>query len=105
MRLYFGLGSIPELARLEPEQRRRVWRRAPSRVRRDWRWWVGIACAASFVGLGAAIGDVWGVGLGGLLGAFVFLQVVIWLTLPFIRIDVNDRHASMTRIRAEDHES
>lgn len=95
MRLYFGLGSIPELARLEPEQRRRVWRRAHSRVRRDWRWWAGMACAAVFVGLGAALGDVWGLGVGGLLGAFFFLQVLIWLTLPFIRVDIRDRHASV----------
>ena len=102
MRLYFGLGSIPELARLEPEQRRRVWRRAHSRVQRDWRWWAGIACAACFVGFGAALGDVWGLGLGGLFGAFFFLQVLIWLTLPFIRRDVRDRHASAVPTRAVD---
>ena len=101
MRLYFGLGSIPELASLEPDQRRRVWRRAHSRVRRDWRWWAGIACAAIFVGAGAGLGDVWGLGLGGLLGAFVFLQILVWLTLPFIRIDMHHRRRAVLSPRPD----
>lgn len=82
MRIYWRLGSVPELENLPREERGRAWRRAYGKTFRHWQTWAGViacgACAATGGAIGATFGlPMIGAGIGGGIGGFIFSQIVI----------------------------
>jgi len=82
MAIYMTLKNIPELARLSPEERLRVWRQGRRRARRHWQTWIGWTACGVCGGLGTHLGGlhgspVLGAAIGGGLGGFIGVQVTI----------------------------
>ncbi len=92
MRIYWSLRSIPELKKLDADQRRRVWRRARANVPPDWRLVIGWLLFGTATGCGFAFGSLPGAVLGAMAGGFLLLQIIARQTLPYIRLDVARRH-------------
>jgi len=89
MQLYWSLASIPELAALPPNERRRTWRAAHWRARRDWRMWATLLVSALGCATGIVVGEAFGwptisglvgAGAGGLLQS----QITVDLGRPHI---------------------
>jgi len=72
MRIYWTLKSIPELAELPPDQRRRRWREAYLEAFHYWPMWAATVAVALGAGLGSYLGSLAGWQLaGGVVGAAV----------------------------------
>lgn len=111
MHVYWTLKSYPELRDLEPSWRRRVWRSCYLRSFRYWQTWAALLSqfllilAGAFVGL-IVDGRFWMLqgdspvgretfrfpfatvlltGLGGMLGSFVFWQVISSVIRPELK--------------------
>jgi hypothetical protein len=103
MRLYWSEKSVPELAALEPAERRLVWRGAFLRCHRHWRVWLAYMAMAAYALLCWAIGmylvlsltNSWitlllpAVALGG--AWFVSTPLIINAALPHVRELVSGR--------------
>jgi hypothetical protein len=55
MRIYWGYGSIPELAKLPREERGKAWRTAYRRAFRRWQMWAALIVP---IALGVALGQL-----------------------------------------------
>ena len=96
MQLYSSLKSIPELADLPADERRRLWRAAFWRTLRHWQLWVALLfpVAGSYVGswLGSQVGHPSiGSMVGAASGGFIFGHVVVELARPYLRAELARR--------------
>ena len=89
MRIYWTLKSIPELQSVPKAERGRIWRRGYVKSFRHWQTWVGLLLAALCAGVGIAVGGIWGGGIGGGFGGFLFSQIVIPVTRPYLEEELN----------------
>jgi hypothetical protein len=85
MRIYWGVGSIPELAKLPRAERNKAWRAAYRRAFRRWQMWVALIVPIALgvvlgqlldlhygsIDLGSAIGAGIGGGIFGLLATAI----------------------------------
>ena len=102
MKIYWSYRSIPELAELDKKQARRVWYRSYYKALwRHWQIWVGALLGGCCAGLGVWLGiraanwpyshdsNIWllylGAIIGGTVGGFISLQIIIPHVIPYIR--------------------
>jgi hypothetical protein len=86
MNIYWTLKSVPELSGLPSRERGRVWRAVSLKTFRHWEVWVALVVP---MGLGVFLGNILSQPIGGMSGAaiggFVFSQVAVHFTRPYLR--------------------
>ena len=86
MNIYWTLKSVPELSGLPLRERGRVWRAVSLKTFRHWEVWVALVVP---MGLGVFLGNILSQPIGGMIGAalggFVFSQVAVHFTRPYLR--------------------
>jgi hypothetical protein len=96
--IYWSLASVPELRKLDPDRRERVWKRARSTMPRGS---ILVTALLAIVGAGAAAAlGVLSLGTAGLVfgpfgGALAYLHVDRWRARPYIRMDLERRSGSV----------
>ena len=102
--VYWTTSSIPELAHLPPEARRRVWRRCKSQAFQHWETWAALLVFALCVAGGPALTGlvIWpevrgsafvGVIPAAIIGGFVLGQVRAGIARPYIRAELESEQA------------
>jgi hypothetical protein len=81
MPIYWRVESIPELAALEREERRRIWQAAYRNARKDWREIVGSVIFVLWVVGCFQLGMSWGV-LGGVCGTVLGSLIGVLIYAP-----------------------
>jgi hypothetical protein len=95
MKIYWTIKSIPELSNLPDEERKTIWRRCWAKASR--KTWIELCILSVFVGFCMALGiRIWGHWVGifittiaGFVLGFIWVQLVIRKTIPYIRAEVN----------------
>lgn len=94
MRIYWTLGSIPELAHLPPRQRRDLWRRRLGLALRHWQGWMSFLVAIVSMSVGVTLGlavtesvlvSIVVAGTIGALGGLASSQLMISAVRPYLR--------------------
>lgn len=84
MKIYWKYKQVPELAALSSVEREEIMKVIGGLAMKHWEWWVALFLAVTTSGFGAYFGGtgmsgVIGAGMGGGLGAFLYMQVVIYI--------------------------
>ena len=86
MKIYWSSASIPELANLPKDERRRLWRRCYWRaLKGSWSPWAGLITIAAFSSWGSLLQESWGRIIGSALGIFIYFQVMMEAVRPYVR--------------------
>lgn len=90
MKIYWTAPSPPELASFSVAERKRIWRECGREGFSNRRMWIGMLAFAACTGVGSLIGDffhigIWGTGIGGGIGGFLFSQFATRSTLDVVR--------------------
>jgi hypothetical protein len=90
--IYWSARSIPELADLQRQAQRSLWRRVYPVASKERRVRLALLAVALFAGLGAFLGEqfgarVIGVVVAGALGGFVYGQVLVAAARPYFRTE------------------
>ena len=101
MRVYWTLGSVPELGSLPKLERSHVWRSCYRKAFRHWQTWLALALfGICGVGGGAVAELVFNdsdwifficVAVGSYIGACIFGQIAIRMAIPHIRLELSHR--------------
>src|SRR5512145_582842 len=113
MKLYWTLASIDELSGLSLVEAKKAWRVCYPKSFTHWQTWVGLLVLGVPAGIGAISGyyvSNWlgmryplfgliGASMGGGIGGFCFLQILVQQMRPYLRAYV-DRYAQARQIES-----
>ncbi len=97
MKIYWTISSVPELAELAKNERRRLWRRYFWKIfQTRWSPWAGLIMVAAVVQFGRSLNEAWGGIIGGLIGGFIFVQVLMEALHYYVRQE-NELNRNQTK--------